>query len=292
MPILKSVILGGKAGQKERERAKEKDLLNYRMMKKGKGERKRSWVPTLNLCWMLMGTIPADVPFQAVLSQHTTLGCFREAYSNQNFATAENLRCSRLMVGANPASDMLQCVPDGLFYLKAGAKAPCTHRPFPQAANHKQQGVQTGNAEKENRRHFRGGTSIVINVWPQLPGEVSKHANKAEGRVHFWPCKDLLTHGCCAQIYYGSSAKSRQSSYIDRLAWSKKSFLLSHDQSSLCERRRPISPTEETVLQGPTIHCLYLSCLPTALHFLSWPLTSIVILWLHRTVEAVGVIPV
>lgn len=97
---------------------------------------------------MLMGTIPADVPFQAVLSQHTTLGCFQEAYSNQNFATTENLRCSRLMVGANPASDMLQCVPDGLFYLKAGAKAPCTHRPFPQAANHKQQGVQTGTAER------------------------------------------------------------------------------------------------------------------------------------------------
>lgn len=124
-------------------------------------------------------------------------------------ATTENLCCSRLMVGANPATNMLQCVPDDLFHPKAGAKAPCTHRPFPWAANHKQQGfpvkgVQMGTAEKQ----FRGGTSILLEVWPQLPGEVSKHANKAEGRVHFWTCKDLLMHGCCAQICYGSKKQT------------------------------------------------------------------------------------
>lgn len=168
------------------------------------------------------------------LSWANTLGCFQEPYSSQNFTTTENLCCSRLMVGANPATNMLQCVPDSLFHPKAGAKAPCTHRPFPWVANHKQQGfpvkgVHMGPAEKQ----FRGGTSILLNVWPQLPGEVSKHAAKSEGRVRFWSCKDLLMHGCCAQICYGSTAKSRQSLYIDRLAWGRESFLLSHDQSSL-----------------------------------------------------------
>lgn len=157
MPILKSVILGGKAGQKERERAKEKDLLNYRTMKKGKGERKRSWVPTLNLCWMLMGTIPADVPFQAVLSQHTTLGCFREAYSNQNFATTENLRCSRWMVGANPASDMLQCYQMACSTWKQEPKPHAHTGLFP-----KQLTTNSRVYKREMQRRRTVGTSEVV----------------------------------------------------------------------------------------------------------------------------------
>lgn len=207
-PVLKSLILCGRGGQKESEEAKgcSCELQNHegkhkQMSKKEALAKKKKtaliWVPTSSICWQLKWATPADGLFPAVPSWSIKGGCFLQPCSSQDFATPENFCCNSLAAQAARAIYMLQGAPDGQPPRQSCSQNRVhTHTAPPGNSPHRRGLLWKLSTNRNfggaNPSAFQRWYQHLTNAWQPLPWEASQQADKVEGRAPFWPCKNLL----------------------------------------------------------------------------------------------------
>lgn len=213
------VKLDRKKGSKQKRKAA---ILKCRRWRKNKSlKRKLIRVPTLNICWTLKWTTLAGAPVLAVLSQHTEGGCLLQPYSSQDYFTTRNFCCNSLAVQVDQAMYQMAHL-----HSRAGVKTLSTQTPFPPAADHKQQGFPL----KAVNRNFGGVNPSAFQKWyqhltnvQQLPaGETSKQADKVEGRVLFWLCKNFLAWDATDRFAMAAQQKADSLYTVNSLVWSKE----------------------------------------------------------------------
>lgn len=109
---------------------------------------------------------------------------------------------------------------------RAGVKTLSTQTPLPPAADHKQQGFPL----KAVDRNFGGVNPSAFQKWyqhltnvQQLPaGETSKQADKVEGRVLFWLCKNFLAWDATDRFAMAAQQKADSLYTVSSLVWSKE----------------------------------------------------------------------